>query len=79
MPLGIAILGLLFVPIVEKASAGSQIAISIFLLAATANVALLGGLLYTFYLHGSVLFMGITIGIVVRTLLTHSFLKWLTA
>ena len=78
MTIGIAILGLLFVLIVEKASRGSLIAISILLLAAIANMVVLGGLFYIFYLHGSVLFMGITIGIAVLTLLAHSLLKWLT-
>jgi hypothetical protein len=79
MSMGIAVLGLLFVLIVEKARKGSLIAVSIFLLAATANAVLLGGLFYLFYLHGSVLFMGITIGIVVVTLLADLLLKWLMA
>lgn len=79
MTLGIAVLGLLFVLIVEKAREGSLFAIAILSLAVTANLVLLSGLLYLFYLHGSVLFTGIAIGIAVLALLAHLFLKWLTA
>ena len=79
MTSGTVAIVLLLALIVERAKKGSLAAAVIVGIAVTAGLALLAGLFYLFYLHGSVLFMGITIGIVVVTLLAHLFLKWLTA